>query len=190
MEDLKTHINLTGASGTGKTTLLKALVKEFPDLRTNTNVIRDIIKDRNISVNETSTAVSQKIIFDAYMDFLLRNKGLDYISDRCIIDPLAYTMVQVKHGKIDKKLLDSQWTAVKLAVRSFYLNTVFYCPIEFDMEADGIRSENPDFRVETDCAIQSILTALKKEFPYFTVIPLTGSVEERVSTIKKILEKE
>ncbi len=188
IEGEKIHINFTGASGTGKTTLLDALREALPEYEFNTEVVRTLLKEQGIKINEMGDEDGQKLIFNTYMDFLLRGKGKTYVSDRCIIDPLAYTMLHVNSHQIDRKLLDDQWNAVKLAVRSHYIDYVFYFPIEFANESDGVRSDSDEFRNETDAAIRAILSDLKREFPYFRVIEVRGTVEQRKNIILNFIK--
>ena len=174
------HINFTGASSTGKTTVLESLHKVLPEFKVNTGVIRHMT---GMSLNESSTEESQTAIFDAYNRFLEENQSSDYISDRCIIDPLAYTLVLTAQGRLDRAVLNNQWSAVKRAVEELKLTHVFYFPIEFGSVSDGVRSEDEDFRRETDCGIRAVLNDLKRMYPQFDYTEVHGTPEERQKLI-------
>ena len=87
---MNVKINFVGAQGTGKTMLLEAARKDeyFKDFQFCTEIVRDLVKKKNLSINESGNAKSQKVFFDAYNKILNRD---GYISDRCIIDVHAYT---------------------------------------------------------------------------------------------------
>ena len=69
------QLNFTGASGTGKTTMLNKLHELYPDLKIKTNVVRDLVKEKGIKINEMGNDEGQKVIFDAYDKFLIENKN-------------------------------------------------------------------------------------------------------------------
>lgn len=177
------HINFTGASSTGKTTVLELLKKELPEYKINTGVIRELAVQHGLALNESSTEASQSAIFDAYSKFLDDNQDVDYISDRCIIDPLAYTLVLTAQCKLDRDILIYQWNAVQKAVEEHKLDYVFYFPIEFANVSDGVRSDDNDFRSETDCGIRAMLGDLKRRYPWFEFIEVRGTPEERQKII-------
>ena len=180
------HINFTGASGTGKTTLLKAFKEKYPGIEVRTEVVRNLIKEKGIKINEMGDEDGQRLIFGAYEDFLKRHIDEDYVSDRCVIDPLAYTIIHVANHQIRSEVLDEQWQTVKNMVMDGLLDKVFYFPIEFANVHDGVRSDDEDFRKETDAAIRGVLADLKREYPGFKVIEVRGDVGERL----KIIESE
>ena len=125
------QLNFTGASGTGKTTMLNKLHELYPDLKIKTNVVRDLVKEKGIKINEMGNDEGQKVIFDAYDKFLIENKDEEYINDRCVIDPLAYTIVSAAGYQVDRSVLDYQWQRTKDIVDEGLLKVVFYFPIEF-----------------------------------------------------------
>lgn len=174
------QINFTGAQGTGKTTLLNM----FKDRVTkgyifNTEVVRNIIKTRGINFNEGGDGRSQEYIFMAYLNFLIENKNEDYISDRCIIDPLAYSIWLYRNNRIDKSIVDFQLRTTEAAIRNGYLKNVYYFPIEFDVVNDGVRSTNEKFRHEIDAIIRDILYSMVDKYPGFIAYELSGTPEER-----------
>lgn len=177
--------NFTGASGTGKTTALTLLKSKLPkEYIYKTGIIRDLAKERGISLNEYATEESQNLIFDAYNIFLHKHMFDMYLNDRCVIDPVAYTMYLVANNKLDRSILDAQWMKLKAAVSEGLLEHVFYFPVNFPLVKDGIRSENEGYRREIDASIRGILEGLEMLYPdKFSYTTVKGTPEEIVEQI-------
>ena len=69
--------NFTGASGTGKTTILNLMRTFVPEYEFKTEVVRSLIKEKGIQINEKGTRTSQELVFMAYLDFLILNREKD-----------------------------------------------------------------------------------------------------------------
>lgn len=180
-------INFTGAQGTGKTTVLKALqeMDSFSSYDFVTEVVRDFVREKGIKINRDGTTETQNLLFEAYQKNLSRKNP--YISDRCLIDVCAYTHAGYNtFGLTDQekadweKTKDFQLEKIKEAKNQFGL--VFYFPIEFPIVGDGTRSTDKDYQAEIDGYIYKILREC--EIPF---IQITGSVEERVRIIEQAL---
>lgn len=173
-------INFTGAQGTGKTTILKALQQDpdFKDFDFVTEVVRNFVKEKGLKINRDGTPQTQELLFQAYSDNL--EKQINYISDRCIIDVCAYTEEGATRNSKDrswKALLQEQLNEVKASKEK--LGYVFYFPIEFPLVNDGVRSMNEEYQEWIDRYICNVLQLC--EISYTTV---TGTVEQRIRTIK------
>lgn len=180
-------INFVGAQGTGKTTLLETARKDevFKDFQFCTEIIRDLVKKKNLSINESGNVKSQKVFFDAYNKIL--NKD-GYISDRCIIDVHAYTNYlydykssnsEKEFQSLYKEILRENSILKSLNKDSFGI--IIYFPIEFELVDDGIRSLNVYFQEYID---QYIVNTLNKyQLPFYTI---RGSVEQRLKQLKEI----
>lgn len=182
---MRTHFNFTGASGTGKTTALDLLKKRLPSTyKIHTSVIRNLASQRGLTLNELATEQTQNLIFEAYENILYDDKDVKYINDRCLIDPVAYTMYLVSDNKLDKSILDAQWMKLKAAVSEGFLEHVFYFPVNFPLVRDGVRSEDESYRREIDTFIRSILERLEELYPdKFSYTTVKGTPEEIVEQI-------
>lgn len=178
-------IILTGAQGTGKTTILNYFKNELPVI---TEVVRKLAK-QGVPINEKGTVDGQKAIFEQYIKEF--NEHDSYISDRGLTDVIGYTLAQIS-------LTEDKDESDKLLATSFqmfnrfinWLNNnpdVFFCyfPIEFPAEDDGVRSTNEDYRRKVDKFIKTVLDASG-----VTYITVTGTVEERINLIKEIIDYE
>lgn len=184
---MNVKVNFVGAQGTGKTTLLEAARKDeaFKDFQFCTEIVRDLVKKKNLSINESGNAKSQKVFFDVYNKILNKN---GYISDRCIIDVHAYTNYlydykssnsEKEFQSLYKEILRENSILKSLNKDSFGI--IIYFPIEFELVDDGIRSLNVYFQEYID---QYIVNTLNKyQLPFYTI---RGSVEQRLKQLKEI----
>ena len=151
------RIILTGAHGTGKTTVLNMFKEaEYPVI---TEVVRDLSR-RGIKINEEGDRAGQQVIFNSYYDLLRKDM---YVSDRGLTDVIAYTKYLVDNGKIKQDVLDSQ---VDWFIKFHNENPdILYCyfPIEFDIEDDHVRSTSKDFQREVNDNIRWIMSIAAME---------------------------
>jgi thymidylate kinase len=95
--------------------------------------------------------------------------GDDFISDRSVYDIIAYS--------IDLQNIDNLTEQANNYLAKNPYDLTFYFPIEFDMENDGVRPEDEEYRKKIDKRI-------------FTLVPnpifITGTIEQR----KKKIEEE
>lgn len=184
---MNVKVNFVGAQGTGKTTLLEAARKDeaFKNFQFCTEIVRDLVKKKNLSINESGNAKSQKVFFDTY-NKILNKDGC--ISDRCIIDVHAYTNYlydykssnsEKEFQSLYKEILRENSILKSLNKDSFGI--IIYFPIEFELVDDGIRSLNVYFQEYID---QYIVNTLNKyQLPFYTI---RGSVEQRLKQLKEI----
>ncbi len=169
------RIILTGAQGTGKTTVLN-LFKEtgFPVV---TEVVRNLVKSKGITINKEGTDETQQLVFNTYADVLADTPK--YVSDRGLTDVISYTAAGVFEGKVSKSVLDEQEIALEQFVKDNPDIVYVYFPIEFPVVADGVRSVDEDYRKQIDKLIHDTLDAVMPG-QYLTV---TGTPVERFGQI-------
>lgn len=172
------RIILTGAQGTGKTTLMNELAKD--GIRTISH-IRKTAAENGIDIS-TATEEGQKIYFKTLKKELSSKRS--YVSDRGLTCVAAYTFDKAVTGEISKKTADKQYIdLVKFHTENPDVLLV-YVPIEFSIEDDGERSIDPDFQLKIDFLIKNLLDT--SGIKYITV---TGTVEERLNQINNALNK-
>lgn len=184
-------IILTGAQGTGKTTVLDAVFNDS-DIDTSqitkiSEVIRDLAKnDKSVKYNENGTEESQKLFFDTYED--LFNKNNNYISDRGLIDVVAYTKWLLEHNKVSMefyKNLYGRW--IRFCDQAANLGIVYlYVPIQFDAVQDGFRSTDKEYREYIDKTIYELLE--DAEVTYYIFGDSLKTVEERANAVKYLIK--
>lgn len=172
------RIVFTGAQGTGKTTVLKEF--ENRGHKVITEVVRELAKS-GVKINKDGDEKGQAKIFKTYEEKLGQITPEGYISDRGLIDVVAYTMYLYQNGKVSQKFLDKQIQKLKKFQAS--TSDIIYCyfPIEFPVIADGVRDMDEDFRMAIQYNILEIMAILN-----ISPIVIKGTVEERVNKVQRV----
>lgn len=177
------RIALTGAHGTGKTTLIGRLPEllemtgRVGTCREAPRIIADQINQPEFFRRGNNTPLRQGLIF---LQHLVEERdvsgGCDtLITDRTLIDHLAYTTV------LFPEFVNSpEYSVYKSAsIRSLiHYEHIFKLPIEFGPVDDGVRESDNQFQREIDQEIDRLYSAAG-------VAPtiIRGSVEERLHAI-------
>ncbi len=183
------RIALVGAHGTGKTTLATVLVSELNLRRISVDVtpeIPRIICDRaqdqeyfrrgnNQLLKQLLLLVGQPI-YEQSVD-----RSSVCVCDRAILDHWAYT----KHLFLEEMESEDITEILEFLVikhMSSY-DQLFYVPIEFIVQDDGIREGDANFQSAIDDEIRSLLET--HALDHRTV---SGSIDERLSMVLKEIE--
>ena len=170
-------IGLCGTMSVGKTTLVNALkeIEQFKDYKFSTERSK-YLNDLGIPLNNDSTLQGQ-FIFMAERAAELINENI--ISDRTIYDVCAFTFSSKSIEWSEKE------TLVKAGVLlTKQYDVIFYIsPEGVEIEDNGVRTIDPDYRIKIDAVIKAML----KEYPPTKLIELSGTTEERVEKILQAL---
>ncbi len=166
-------VTVAGSHGVGKTTFTKALAE-----RLGANYISDIVREEAVSkgftINENTPPEVQIWLVARQWD-LETTTPENWVADKCLFDYLVYGEIVLERQNSNKA--KNALEAIREIVRdNTHYDFVFYLPIEFPMELDGLRSEDLEFQKEVDRRYKKILEHFGVKY-----ITLSGSVEERVN---------
>lgn len=166
-------IGLCGTISVGKTTLVNALkqLDQFKDYETATERSK-YLRDQGISLNTDSTLKGQ-LVFAAERSIELMKPNI--ITDRTIYDVCAFTLSAKSIGWFEKR----QFTELLMSLRNEYDAIVYVSPEGVEIEDNGVRTTDAEYRKNIDITLQEMLV----EYPPKKLINIKGSTEERINTI-------
>jgi nicotinamide riboside kinase len=169
-------IGFTGTVSVGKTTLVN-LLKELPEF-TNYKFSTErskYLRDLGIPLNTDSTLKGQTIFLAERCSELLVD---NIITDRTVIDVMAFTQASESIKGIDKFSFNEYASNfINEYDYIFYIN-----PEGVDIEDNGVRTIDPDYRDKIDLTIQHMLSAYNVKYH-----ELKGDNTNRITQIKSYL---
>ena len=183
----KPYIVFTGTQSVGKTTLIKPLVpileKMYGEPIVHIAEVARSLERRGFKINKEATSATQQMIEEEYLRLELENPDAIKVADRSIIDRFSYTLLNSDNGTDKLTLLN--WYNNNVAEHCKKYSHIFHIPLtdEVKLELDGIRSPDEEYRRRIDEIQTKIINQYK-----IKVHTLAGTVEERLDTIKKVLE--
>ena len=184
-------IALTGAHGTGKTTLAAALRNyfitetEFHSVsicREVPRIITELIQEDDFFKRDHNTPLRQSLIFlyQVIEDHLVTNNADIVITDRTMVDHLAYTLVLFPYFRKKKEYAIIHEATVSWMQTYKY---IFKLPIEFSIVGDGVRENDAMFQAEIDAKINSLYQEFGME-----PIRISGSVRDRIRCVANSID--
>jgi len=166
-------IGLTGTMSCGKSTLAKALgqLEQFKDYEIVTERSK-YLRDQGISLNNDSTLKGQ-LVFAAERSLELMKENI--ITDRTLYDVCAFTLSAESIDWTDKRY----FTTLLMSLREEYDAIVYVSPEGVEIEDNGVRTTNAEYRDKIDFVIREMLAEYKPK----KLIEVKGTTEERIETI-------
>jgi GTPase SAR1 family protein len=156
------RIAFMGGACSGKTTLIKQFLQKWPEYTQPTKTYRDLITEKNLSLNKEGTRDSQKIILDALIeeiDSAVEDGVQNIVFDRCVIDNIAYSLWLYESKKVSQEfIIDSKYKARK-AVEKY--DIIFYVPrsTEIKLEEREGREVDEIYIQEIDNIFSALVTS-------------------------------
>lgn len=165
-------IAVIGAHGTGKSTLSKGIAKSL-----GYNIIPDVVPDAfklKFPINEDTPPETQFWILTKMLE-LERNTVEPWVMEKSLWDNIVYGNFSIK----DKNIVS---VIRNIVTNNTKYDLVFYCPIEFPIQDDGLRSLNVDFQKTVDKDLRKLMKELGIEFH-----EVSGDEKERINKALKII---
>jgi nicotinamide riboside kinase len=172
-------IGFCGTMSVGKTTIVNALkeLPEFKDYEFRTERSK-YLRDLGIPLNTDSTVKGQFVFLAERASELFHD---NIITDRTIIDVMAFTRLA---KSIPYYAADELCQAASHLIKEY--DYIFYIsPKGIEIEDNGVRTIDPEYRKEIDLEIKGLLN--KYASTSQRIIKLKGSTEERIQKIKQTL---
>ena len=179
IQDFNMKIGFTGKVSVGKTTLVNAL-KELPEFKdyTFSTERSKYLRDLGIPLNTDSTIKGQ-IVFLAERANELMHENI--ITDRTIIDVMAFTSL----AKSIPYFISDEFIGLASHMLKEYDYIFYISPEGVEIEDNGVRTINPEYRMKIDKQIQKNLIYWSSKIP--NQYSLSGTTEERIEKIKQVL---
>lgn len=179
------RVGFTGAQGTGKTTLLKAVDEAGLGFKAVPSTAREAVK-AGFKVNRDADMLSQLVttVSRVSMEDHWYNEMGKTISDRTPLDSLAYTFYQAKFVWPEKPNEYYLTISTELVVNHMKkYDHIFYFPPYFNPKPDGVRDGDVAYQQAIDHEIKTALLML--DVTYHTV-PM-GPTPHRLEFLTKLI---
>ena len=172
-------IGFCGTMSVGKTTLVNALkeTSEFKNYTFRTERSKHLMK-RGVPLNTDSTLKGQLIFAAERASELMQEK---VITDRTVIDVIAF-------AKLSKSMSEGEkyWLGATIQPLMYEYDILFYVsPDGVEIEDNGIRETNAEYRMAIDKEIRSIIQMHGAN----KVITINGTVKERIEQVKNTVSQ-
>lgn len=182
MSNLK--IVFSGASSTGKSTLINVLREEFKDFTVQTESVRYLKTKYGLDFRSGDTAL-QMALLTIQTNLLVQPEN--YFCDRGTPDSFSYLSYYRERNQSD--IPESAFRFIEDTSREYaqkYIDLIIFLRPEFPVVEDGVRITDADYRRDTDLAIEKTIRDWGLENK--TITP-HGSVIERAMYCKPFIEK-
>lgn len=147
-------IAICGSHGTGKSSFAKKLAEKIGG-----NYIHDIVTDeivpQGFAINENTPPEVQILLMSRQWQ-LEQTTQESWVADKCLFDYWVYA-----NAAFDDYIKKTLWMFVEKNGR---YDVIFYLPIEFEMELNGIRSADLNFQKIMDGRYRKLLDDLRLKY--------------------------
>jgi GTPase SAR1 family protein len=169
-------IGFCGTMSVGKTTLVNALAElsEFKDYKSTTERSKYLM-ELGIPLNTDSTVKGQAVFLAERASELMND---NIITDRTIIDVMAFA----KCSKSINYIEANDFCHFASNMLNEYDYIFYVSPEGVDIENNGVRETNADYRKQIDETIQLLI--IKYRHKIKNLVEIKGSTKERIKSVK------
>lgn len=194
------RICVSGTQNIGKTTFVQDFLKEFPMYKSPETSYREILKDKNIKINQEGNQESQEAIMNYMCDEAMNyTNANNVIFDRCILDNVIYSMYL---NEKDPKNISDAFIHKSLQLcreTSKFYDIIFIFPDtkqnKIELEERENRDIDENYRKDLDLLFKAAYkTYIDGRTLFFDqkdcpgVIEMFGSREERIEITKMYID--
>lgn len=165
-------IAISGPANSGKSTLLKRFINNWPMYVTPAETYRDALKEKNLSHSKSTSEETQKVILDYMVKQLDEYKDVEnIIYDRCPLDVLVYTMQAFQNGLVSEDFVTDTVLKVKESLSAFDIIFVLHYDENIPIEDNGTRETDVEYIKETERIFANILHEYYTDFDSHDIFP-------------------
>jgi nicotinamide riboside kinase len=162
------RISIVGSHSTGKTTLLRALSERL-DVPALSEVAREKIAESETLPHLMTPEERGIFQMDVFREQVRRESGAErFISDRSAFDAAAYAF--------DTPDFETIFLAAEEHFRNRPYSRIFFLPIEFSLEGDGVRNEDEAYRKKVEDVLVGALERAGADY-----VRISGEHEARLA---------
>jgi len=181
------RISVIGPQNTGKTTFISDFLREFDEYTTPQETYRDVVRQKNLSINQETNDESQMVIRDFLFEQAKNNKEENIIFDRCVIDNYVYTKAQCEKGKIGEAFLKETFDMMNKSLSFYDLFVLIPASVSVSLVNDNLRDIDTLFVDRINHLFLDSVLDIAKNFPANIKI-ISGPREERLKQIKQLIK--
>jgi len=191
------RIALSGAQGTGKTTLINELKRGsfLPHYTFYDEVVRNLVKRTGISINREADDYSQTAITNEQVRLASETtfNTPNAFFDRCIVDSHAFTIFDYVREQISKKVYMYSSEMLKMVFTYFPYDMVIYIPPKIQLVEDGVRDTDVQYRNRIDKLMTNVLNynsikSSSTKIYTLTEISVQGRIKEILNNMEEVNE--
>lgn len=179
MEHLK--IAFSGATSTGKTTIIRQLLEKYPQYKHIPSPARKALAS-GFSINENGTDLTQYNIFGQHISNFHTNITDICLFDRCVLDSMAFTHYALEEQKVSTDCGICCGEITNSLIHKY--NAIFLCRPFGKIIEDGIRSNDLEFQKKIDNLMIETANIFNVK-----LIHLEGNEQERLSIVESTIEQ-
>jgi len=156
-------IAFMGPACSGKTTLIQQFLHNWPQYKQSDRTYRDIIKEKNLTINKEGSKESQGLILEALIEELedaIKCGEENVVFDRCVIDNIAYSLWLYNAGKLPGDFIIDCKYKVRDVVQKY--DVIFYVPRSKDIPLE--QREGREIDIEYLEATERIFDAIVSSY--------------------------